>query len=83
MRASAVTNAPAAPISEAVDAILPLGHGEDSKVYTVGYTATLQAFGLLATAIDGVDEGDDWSALPELLRVTLDSTGRGRPPRSR
>jgi glucosamine--fructose-6-phosphate aminotransferase (isomerizing) len=70
----AITNAPSAPISEAVDAVVALGHGEDSKVYTVGYTATLQAFGLLAGAIDGVDEGDDWAALPDLLDVTLAST---------
>jgi fructoselysine-6-P-deglycase FrlB-like protein len=69
-----VTNAPTAPISAAVDAVLPLGHGDDSNVYTVGYTATLQAFGLLAHAIDGIDEGDDWSALPDLLASTLSST---------
>jgi glucosamine--fructose-6-phosphate aminotransferase (isomerizing) len=69
-----ITNSPAAPVSQAVDAVLPLGHGEDSKVYTVGYTATLQAFGLLATAIDGIDEGDDWAALPALFESTLSAT---------
>jgi glucosamine--fructose-6-phosphate aminotransferase (isomerizing) len=69
-----LTNSPAAPISQAVDAVVPLGHGEDSKVYTVGYTATLQAFGLLASAIDGSSEGDDWAGLPALLESTLTAT---------
>jgi len=69
----AVTNDASAPLAEVVDAVLGLGHGEDSKVYTVGYTATLQAFGLLATAIDGVDDGDDWSALPDSVSTTLAS----------
>ena len=48
-----------------------LDHGDDSKVYTVGYIATLQAFGLLATALDGQDEGVDWSAVPALVSSTL------------
>jgi fructoselysine-6-P-deglycase FrlB-like protein len=65
-----ITNNPAAPMAEVVDAVVGLGHGEDSKVYTVGYTATLQAFAMLATAIDGVDDGDDWAALPELMSTT-------------
>ncbi|MCW2887479.1 MAG: sugar isomerase [Streptosporangiaceae bacterium] len=67
-----ITNAPSAPISGVVDALVGLEHGEDSRVYTVGYTATLQAFGLLATAIDGQDAADQWASLPELVQVTLD-----------
>jgi fructoselysine-6-P-deglycase FrlB-like protein len=67
----ALTNEPDAPIAEAVDVVLGLGHGEDSKVYTVGYTATLQAFGLLAQALDGADDGDDWPALPKLATDLL------------
>jgi fructoselysine-6-P-deglycase FrlB-like protein len=54
-----------------VDALVPLDAGEDSKVYTVGYTTTLQAFGLLASALDG-DDGDDWKRLPELVSASLD-----------
>jgi fructoselysine-6-P-deglycase FrlB-like protein len=65
-----LTNNPAAPLAEVVDAVVVLDHGEDSKVYTVGYTTTLQAFGMLATAIDGVDDGDDWQALPGLMSAT-------------
>ena len=67
----ALTNVPAAPLGTTVDVVVGLGHGEDSKVYTVGYTATLQAFGLLARALDGVDDGDDWTALPGLVSEVL------------
>jgi fructoselysine-6-P-deglycase FrlB-like protein len=66
-----ITNVPDAPLSTVVDAIIPLDAGEDSKVYTVGYTTTLQAFGLLASALDG-DGGDDWKRLPELVSASLD-----------
>jgi fructoselysine-6-P-deglycase FrlB-like protein len=68
-----LTNCPSAPFSEVVDAVIGLGHGPDSPVYTVGYTATLQAFGILATGIDGIDDGDDWNALPESVSATLGS----------
>ena len=68
-----LTNAPGAPFGGVIDAVIDLAHGEDSPVYTVGYTATLQAFGLLASAIDGVDDGDDWSALPAHVTETLAS----------
>jgi fructoselysine-6-P-deglycase FrlB-like protein len=70
-----LTNDPSAPLSEVVDALVELGHGEDSPVYTVGYTATLQAFGLLATALDGDDDGDDWAALPDLVTETHAALG--------
>ncbi|GAA1696621.1 glucosamine--fructose-6-phosphate aminotransferase [Fodinicola feengrottensis] len=66
-----ITNDPTAPLSQVVDATFGIGHGEDSRVYTVGYTATLQAFGLLATALDGICDGDDWPALPALVDRTL------------
>ena len=68
-----LTNNPDAPFGGVVDAVIDLAHGEDSPVYTVGYTATLQAFGLLASAIDAVDDGDDWPALPERVSETLSS----------
>jgi glucosamine--fructose-6-phosphate aminotransferase (isomerizing) len=67
----ALTNETTAPIADVVDAVIGLGHGADSKVYTVGYTATLQAFGLPATALDGRADGDDWFALPEVVEQTL------------
>lgn len=73
----ALTNNPAGPLSAAVDASIGLGHGPDSKVYTVGYTASLQAFGLLATALDRHDDGDDFPALPALVESTLSTLAGG------
>ncbi len=67
----ALTNNPAGPLAEHVDVTVDLGHGPDSKVYTVGYTASLQSYGLLATALDTHDDGDDWDALPDLAAATL------------
>lgn len=64
-----LTNNTQAPLGDVVDAIVDMDHGSDSRVYSVGYTATLQAFGLLATAIDGVRE--ESAALPELVERTL------------
>lgn len=66
-----LTNVPDGPLTAHVDALLPLDAGEDSRVYTVGYTTTLQACGLLADALQGAD-GDDWSQLPDLVSTTLD-----------
>ncbi len=63
----ALTNVPAAPIGSAVDAVLGLGHGQDSRVYTIGYTATVQALGLLAEQLTGDEDGDDWDALPGVV----------------
>jgi fructoselysine-6-P-deglycase FrlB-like protein len=64
-----LTNNTQAPLGEVVDAIVSLDHGSDSRVYSVGYTATLQAFDLLAAAIDGVRE--ESAALPDLVERTL------------
>ena len=66
-----LTNNPAGPFGEVVDTVINLAHGEDSPVYTIGYTSTLQAFGMLASSIDGIDDGDDWSALPQRVSETL------------
>ncbi len=68
-----LTNDPASPFGEAVDLVVGLGHGPDSRVYTIGYTATLQAFSLLATALDGEDDGDDLDALPAQVDLALKS----------
>ena len=66
-----LTNVPDSPLAAAVDRVVTLDAGDDSTVYTAGYTTTLQAFGLLAGALDGVDEGEDWKRLPELVSATL------------
>jgi fructoselysine-6-P-deglycase FrlB-like protein len=65
-----LTNVPDGPLSTYVDAVLDLAAGEDSRVYTVGYTTTLQACGLLADALSNQD--DDWTGLPDLVSMTLD-----------
>lgn len=70
-----LTNERGVPLSGVVDASMAMNHGLDSKVYTIGYTATLQAFGLLAAALDGADEDDDWSALPDLVDEVLGDLG--------
>lgn len=70
-----LTNVPDGPLTAHVDAVVDLHAGEDSRVYTVGYTTTLQACGLLADALDGADAGDDWQQLSELASMTLDRLG--------
>lgn len=68
----ALTNDETAPLAHAVPAVLPLASGADSPVYTTGYTATLQALGLLGEAWAG--QPRDWSYLPSLAeRVLADS----------
>jgi fructoselysine-6-P-deglycase FrlB-like protein len=68
-----LTNAPDAPLTAHVDALVDLDAGEDSRVYTVGYTTTLQACGLLAEALQGAED-DDWRRLPELAAMTLNTS---------
>lgn len=70
-----LTNTPASPFGEAVDLVVDLAHGPDSRVYTVGYTAILQAFSLLATALDGDDDGVDIDALPRDVDLALATFG--------
>ena len=64
-----VTNFAASPITEVVDELLLMESGPDSPVYTTGYTATLQALGLLGEHWAGKDS--DWSSLPELASEVL------------
>lgn len=68
-----LTNEPVSPFADVVDIALDLGHGEDSPVYTVGYTATLQAFGLFATALDGNDDGERWDRVPQLVAQVIEN----------
>ncbi len=66
-----LTNVADAPLARAVDLNVTLGHGEDSPVYTVGYTATLQALGLVAEAIGAGTTGEDFASLPAQLSQVL------------
>jgi glutamine---fructose-6-phosphate transaminase (isomerizing) len=70
-----LTNVPESPFGEAVDLVVGLDHGPDSRVYTIGYTSTLQAFSILATALDGEDDGADLDALPDEVELVLKSSG--------
>jgi len=66
----AVVNDPESPLAGACGAVLDIGSGEDSPVYTTGYTATLQALGMLGEHWTG--GSTDWSELPALTRQVLD-----------
>ncbi|MDA8292200.1 MAG: SIS domain-containing protein [Actinomycetota bacterium] len=66
-----LTNVADSPLARAVDLSVTVGHGEDSPVYTVGYTATLQAFGILADELGAGDPEEDFAALPDQMRTVL------------
>lgn len=70
----AVVNAPDSPLARLCTAVLHLDSGPDSPIYTTGYTATLQAVGLLGEHWSG--RRGDWSELPGLVRRVLDEAGR-------
>jgi fructoselysine-6-P-deglycase FrlB-like protein len=67
----ALVNDPASPLARTCDAVLELGSGPDSPVYTTGYTATLQALGLLGAHWSGRAAGPP--VLPDLARQVLTS----------
>jgi glutamine---fructose-6-phosphate transaminase (isomerizing) len=64
-----ITNEGESPIAAVVDDLLCLDSGPDSPVYTTGYTATLQAVGMLGEHWSGTRT--DWSVLPELAATVL------------
>lgn len=66
-----VTNVPQSPLADVVEHVLALESGPDSPVYTTGYTATLQALGLLGDSWSG--RSHDWDALPEQAAIVLAS----------
>lgn len=66
-----LTNNPDSPLARAVDFTLPLNSGDDSMVYTTGYTATLQALGLIGEKWSG--HHTDWATLPELAQQVLNT----------
>jgi fructoselysine-6-P-deglycase FrlB-like protein len=66
----AVVNAPDSPLADACRTVLDIGSGDDSPIYTTGYTATLQALGMLGEHWSG--RPGDWSQLPALVRQVLD-----------
>jgi glutamine---fructose-6-phosphate transaminase (isomerizing) len=72
----AVTDRPDQPLGTAANVVLPLGSGEDTRVSTLSYTATVQALGLLADALTGRVSAD-WDALPGLVRSVLAADSAG------
>lgn len=73
-RSLGVTNGPESPLTEVVDEHVLLDSGPDSPVYTTGYSATLQAMGLLGEHWQG--RTTDWSALPEQVAAVLEDGER-------
>lgn len=68
-RRLALTNFAESPLAEMADDVLELASGPDSPVYTTGYTATVQALGLLGEHWAGVDR--DWGRLPSQASEVL------------
>jgi fructoselysine-6-P-deglycase FrlB-like protein len=64
-----ITNGPGSPLTEVVDELVLLDSGPDSPVYTTGYSATMQAVGMLGEHWQG--RTGDWSALPEQVAAVL------------
>ncbi|MBV9604086.1 MAG: hypothetical protein JO027_03205 [Solirubrobacterales bacterium] len=66
-----VTGDAAAPVAERGDAVVELGLMQDSAIYTLGFTATLQALGLLADALGEGELSASWDAVPKVLESVL------------
>jgi glucosamine--fructose-6-phosphate aminotransferase (isomerizing) len=70
-----ITNDPEAPLSSAVDVILPLGGWPDSRVYTSGFTGTLLAYAALIRHQRPGAEVTDPATIPDVVASTLDGYG--------
>jgi len=66
-----ITNDPEAPLSEVVDAILPLGGWADSRVYTSGFTGTLLAYAALIRHQRPTSAVSDPATIPDLVAAAL------------
>ncbi|MHB0927354.1 MAG: SIS domain-containing protein [Candidatus Nanopelagicales bacterium] len=71
-RVVSITNGPASPLAKQADDLLLLASGPDSPVYTTGYTATLQALGLLGE--HWAAKPQPWEALPAQTRAVIDAS---------
>jgi glucosamine--fructose-6-phosphate aminotransferase (isomerizing) len=81
-RTIALTNDEMSPVAQACTERVTLGSGPDSSVYTTGYTATLQALGLLGrhwAPVTG-DTTATWAELPERVADVLERQGLLDPP---
>jgi len=67
----AVCSSADSPVARAATGWLPLGELEDTPLSTLGYTATVQALGMLCeTMLDG-RPGEEWSRAPGLVAEVL------------
>jgi fructoselysine-6-P-deglycase FrlB-like protein len=69
VRRVGLTNFADSPLAAVVDEMLCLDSGPDSPVYTTGYTATLQALGLLGEHWSG--QATSWAELPDMAATVL------------
>jgi glutamine---fructose-6-phosphate transaminase (isomerizing) len=60
-------------VARAASAWLPLGDVPDTPLSTLGYTATLQALGMLCEAILGGRPGEQWDEVPDLTAGVLEA----------
>lgn len=74
--ALAVTNVPDSPLTAITGRHVDLCCGIDSAVYTVGYTATVQAFALLSQWLGVSGSDNDVGDLPGRAAEVLESTQR-------
>ncbi len=66
-----ITAFPAAAISESIDFAVDLGGFPDSRVYVVGYSATLMAYSLLLERVGLSSVASAVGKMPELVRQAL------------
>lgn len=62
------------PICHYADCAVALGAMEDSPVYTLGFTATLQALGLIADSLREDSSQAGWEALPGHLETVIEES---------
>ena len=75
----ALTGDASAAIARRSEAHVSLALMEDSPIYTLGFTGTLQALGLLTAALTDDGLGSSWSQIPDAVeRVLTDAAGFAR-----
>lgn len=71
----AVTNGGGSPVARRAEVVVPLALIGDSSIFTLGYTATLQALGLLEEALAGARPHPGWDTLPDEVDRTVSAAG--------